>query len=1450
MLLFDTFSDDFIFPDDGFGGGLTANPSLNNSLNLTNPLSGVETITSQPLNSFELAQNTILDVSGVNILVGTSGSDQIFGLARDDLISGAEADDLLFGNEGADTVYGHQDNDTIYGGSGADLLFGGQGDDLIAGDQGNDTIYGNKGTDILIGGQGENVFVLEIGSGGYTVETTDLIVNFNPSEDRLELPVGLTFEDLRLEQTPAGDTAVRDTNSGEMLALLQGVSSDSLTEDRFIQQVETESNPPINEPISLSLANDTGLDNQDNITSDPTLTGRVANPAEVAGLEISIGEEFVPISTNIDGEGSFTLTQQQLEETLGISFVDGIYTVELRTVDAAGLRSPEIAEITFTIAPDDNNELPGELLPPGTDIFEPTITAELANDTGTSDSDGITSDPTITGTATDNFGVAEIEVSIGEEFVPISTHIAADGSFILTPNQLEEALNTSFVDGSYTVFLRAVDTSGLRSPELAEVNFTLDSEPPEITAQLANDTGENNSDGITTDPTITGTATDNFGVAEIEVSIGEEFVPISTHIADDGSFTLTPNQLEEALNISFVDGSYTVFLRAVDPSELRSPELAEVNFTLDGEPPEITAQLANDTGENNSDGITTDPTITGTVSDDNEIVAFRAGFDGTLTNISSQLNADGSFTLNPTELEAVLGDFFAEGSYSLQLEAEDELGQVSEETIDFTLDVDDDDPPVSDDDDDDDDDVVLSGSDFTIDMTEVPGFDLLEEPLEVEEGIFFLGTGPSPDELNLLLPSNTIAADTTNADQLWDGGELGLDLSGNGITVGVWDGGNVLDTHQEFGSRVVLGENSPGGFSDHATHVAGTIAASGVNPDARGMANQVQIISFDNANDLAEIEAATSQDQLYLSNHSYGPSVGWDSRMDWGIGLVDTWWGDLSLSTESSDFGKYSDPSAELDRILYENPELLSIWGAGNERSDDFQDLYRRAGHKQGISRGSAYVTFSSQGPAGEGWYQIQEGVFAVDANTSLVSPPPPDNFSDNGYDTLNPSGKTAKNTLVVGAINDITNDPYDSGDVSISSFSSWGPTDDGRVKPDVVANGVDVFSPVAESDTSYNGKFSGTSMAAPNVTGTAALLYEHYNDLFGELPNSATGKALLIHTASDAGNVGPDYVYGWGVVDGSQAANFLTNVADGNPDKSIFEETFTGGQLTADIEVQSANTPVKATLVWTDPAGQPQSGLDDRTSVLVNDLDLWITDEEGTIYNPWTLNPENPTAPAQQDERNIVDNVEQVFFDTPSEGTYTIHVGSRTGETFTQNFSLLVSEGSDVPPVGTEPPPEDQPPVEPPENPNPDPTPPADPPELPPIATPQPPITFTGVDLYQFGYFYGSGDAYYGYTYAPSGTYFPGEVFVDSFLNETFNGGFYQIGNVFPGWGNDATNGDVYVTSYFDGDFTGLFYQPYNNFFGLPSGELGLGSEYDYIYKNSFFGPYYDDFGLRFYSA
>jgi subtilisin family serine protease len=254
------------------------------------------------------------------------------------------------------------------------------------------------------------------------------------------------------------------------------------------------------------------------------------------------------------------------------------------------------------------------------------------------------------------------------------------------------------------------------------------------------------------------------------------------------------------------------------------------------------------------------------------------------------------------------------------------------------------------------------------------------------------------------------------------------------------------------------------------------------------------------------------------------------------------------------------------------------------------------------------------------------------------------------------------KNALVVGAVN--------SNDDSMYSASSWGPCDDGRLKPDVVApgcqNGGDggVTSCDSTSDTAYTA-LCGTSMATPTVTGLAALLLEDFRNQFPGRPDfsNATLKALLVHNAVDRGNAGPDYQFGYGSVRIADTVDFLRT------GRFLEDSVEQGGGRTVYLPVAAGATELKVTLAWDDVPGTPNV-----VPSLVNDLDLVVLDPGGGQHYPWTLNPLNPSAAAVRTQADHLDNVEQVLVTSPADGIWVVQVRGYALSDGPQSFSLCVS--------------------------------------------------------------------------------------------------------------------------------------------------------------------------------
>lgn len=256
------------------------------------------------------------------------------------------------------------------------------------------------------------------------------------------------------------------------------------------------------------------------------------------------------------------------------------------------------------------------------------------------------------------------------------------------------------------------------------------------------------------------------------------------------------------------------------------------------------------------------------------------------------------------------------------------------------------------------------------------------------------------------------------------------------------------------------------------------------------------------------------------------------------------------------------------------------------------------------------------------------------------------------------PSG--AKNHVSVGALN--------SNDDSMTGFSSWGPTDDGRLIPTISAPGCQSGADNGVTSTSSSGGYNvkcGTSMASPTVTGIGALIIQDYRANFPDLPlfRNSFLKALLAHTANDNGNAGPDYQFGYGSVR-AQAA--IDQLRTGNFTEDVVDQ---GGTHSVVVVVAPGDPQLKVTMAWDDAPGTPLAA-----AALVNDLDLVVTSPSGTRFYPWTLDPSNPSAPATRVMPDRVNNIEQVLVDSPEPGGWTVEIVGFNVPEGPQPFSLVAS--------------------------------------------------------------------------------------------------------------------------------------------------------------------------------
>ena len=247
----------------------------------------------------------------------------------------------------------------------------------------------------------------------------------------------------------------------------------------------------------------------------------------------------------------------------------------------------------------------------------------------------------------------------------------------------------------------------------------------------------------------------------------------------------------------------------------------------------------------------------------------------------------------------------------------------------------------------------------------------------------------------------------------------------------------------------------------------------------------------------------------------------------------------------------------------------------------------------------------------------------------------------------------TSKNIITVGNI--------DGSTYAMDYGSSWGPCDDGRIKPDVVGPGVGVTS--CDVGGGY-ATLSGTSMSTPAVAGTAALLLQQgHASRPGHTFLSSTIKGILINTAIDRPPTGPDYMYGYGRLGGVAAVEKIMG-----GDSSYIESEISSGEVHLyDLTVPSGED-LRVTLVWDDPGATAVSG-----PALVNDLDLILIDPFSGEEYPWILNGDEPGQAAMKGIDRL-NNIEQVDVFDPTPGLWKARVSGYNVPTDPQKYSLIVS--------------------------------------------------------------------------------------------------------------------------------------------------------------------------------
>lgn len=532
---------------------------------------------------------------------------------------------------------------------------------------------------------------------------------------------------------------------------------------------------------------------------------------------------------------------------------------------------------------------------------------------------------------------------------------------------------------------------------------------------------------------------------------------------------------------------------------------------------------------------------------------------------------------------------------------------------------------------------------------------------------------------------NDVATRLMGAREVMD--PVGLDLRGQGEVIGVADTG--LDTgdpatiHPDFAGRIAAIRSwpvapdwssmvtNPGGddgaadtSSGHGTHVTGSacgdgsVALAAQGTAIRGLASEARLV-FQAIEQKLQWSDAYRQD-YFLRNGRYPPAYGlvglpadlnalFQQAYDAGARVHNNSWG-------GGNAGAYDVYSEQVDRFMWKNKDFLILFAAGNDGRD---------GNRDGM------VDEGSVTPPG-----TAKNCLTVGAAESVRA--------EGGYQR--PYGQLWPSSFPVDPLaGDLPSDHAD----DLAAFSSRGPTQDGRIKPDLVAPGTNILSvrsrginssthgwgpPLGEVLHGSYMFYGGTSMATPLAAGAAALVRQYLRTVKRRRrPSAALVKATLIHAARcrpnrflPHGNPNGHYhdtAQGWGHLDLGEGLLPLDPVQVRWYDHG--RGLNTGQSWRWACSVVDASVPLAFTVAWTDYPGAPG-----HSPNLVNDLDLVVTSPSGKTYYG------NGSAAEVEPRPDRANNVEKVVIAQPEVGRYQIRVRAYNVPRGPQEFALVYSGG------------------------------------------------------------------------------------------------------------------------------------------------------------------------------